>query len=220
MQRKPIQIAIVDDHHLFRKGVVKLVQSLSDNFKVILEASNGQEFLKKITENTQINLVIIDLDMPVMNGFELAEKLKQEYPDLNTLALTMHSDDDDSIIRMIKSGVKGYLGKDIEPSELKEAIETVSKGDFFFNKSLSGKLLNMIISEGNNADWSLNDRELQFVTLCCSELTYKEIADKMFLSPKTIDGYRASLFERFNTKSRVGLVLLAIKKGWVDVSKL
>lgn len=220
MEKNKIRIAVVDDHHLFRKGVVKLIHSLNDQFEVVLEASNGQDFLNKINADHSVQLAIIDLDMPVMNGFELASRIKEEHAEINVMALTMHNDDENAIIRMIKSGVKGYLGKDIDPDELKNAIETVATGVFFFNRALSGKLLNMVLAESNSPELTLNDRELEFVRFCCSELTYKEIADRMFLSPKTIDGYRAGLFERFNAKSRVGLVLLAIKKGWVDVNKL
>ena len=220
MEAKSINIAVVDDHKLFRKGLIKLIQSLDDTYKVVLEASNGEDFLNKLPEDHKLQMVVVDIDMPVMNGFELSEKLTEEHPDLPVLALTMHGDDESSIIRMIKSGVKGYLSKDIEPEELKNAITTVSKGVFHFNEALSGKLLNMVITDDESKKDLFNDRELDFLRLCCSELTYKEIAGQMFLSPKTIDGYRAALFERFGAKSRVGLVLLAVKNRWVNLNEL
>ena len=163
----------------------------------------------------EFDIAIVDLDMPIMNGYEISEILRDKHPDINVLILTM-IDDEQSIIRMVKSGVKGYLGKDINPSELKKAIESVNNGVFHFNQAFSEKLLQMALNEGGNGH-GLNDRELKFLELCCSELTYKEIADQMCLSPKTIDGYRANLFERFEIKSRVRLVMLAIKSGWVDV---
>ncbi|MCR9173377.1 MAG: response regulator transcription factor [bacterium] len=220
MEAKTINIAVVDDHQLFRKGLIKLIHSLSDSYKVVFEASNGEDFLSRMDNFDQLTMIIVDIDMPVMNGYELAEALMKKHPDLPVLALTMHGDNEMSIIRMIKSGVKGYLSKDIEPDELKSAIETVSSGVFHFNQALSGKLLNMVITDNESKKELFNDRELEFLRLCCSELTYKEIADKMFLSPKTIDGYRAALFERFEAKSRVGLVLLAIKNRWVNLNEL
>lgn len=220
MEAKTINIAVVDDHKLFRKGLIKLIHSLDDSFKVVLEASNGEDFLNRLPTDHNLNMVIVDIDMPVMNGFELSEKLMNDHPNLPVLALTMHGDDETSIIRMIKAGVKGYLSKDIEPDELKKAIETVASGVFHFNQALSGKLLNMVITDNDNKKDLFNDREYEFLQLCCSELTYKEIADRMFLSPKTIDGYRAALFERFEAKSRVGLVLLAVKNRWVNLDEL
>lgn len=220
METKTIHIAVIDDHQLFRKGIIKLIHSLDPRFKVILESSNGKDFLERLTNDHNLDMVVLDIDMPVMNGFELSEKLMLDYPDLPILALTMHGDDEQAIIRMIRAGVKGYLSKDIEPEELTKAIETVSSGIFHFNDALSGKLLNMVIAENENKSLLFNDREFEFLQLCCSELTYKEIADRMFLSPKTIDGYRAALFERFEAKSRVGLVLLAVKNGWVNLNEL
>lgn len=220
MEAKTIHIAVVDDHQLFRKGLIKLIHSLSDSFQVVLEASNGQDFLNRLATDHELSMVVVDIDMPVMNGFELTEKLTEEYPNIPVLALTMHGDDENSIVRMIKAGVKGYLSKDIEPEELKNAIETVAENTFFFNETLSGKLLNMVITDNSSKNDLFNDRELEFLNLCCSELTYKEIADRMCLSPKTIDGYRAALFERFEAKSRVGLVLLAIKNRWVNLDEL
>ncbi|XOV68011.1 MAG: response regulator [Fluviicola sp.] len=220
MEADSIKIAVVDDHQLFRKGLINLIHSLDERYEVVIETSNGQELLQILAQENIPDMVIVDIDMPIMNGYELAEKLKNQFPNLPVLALTMHGENESSIIRMIKAGVKGYLSKDIEPEELKSAIQTVASGVFHFNHALSGKLLNMVITDNDAKKNLLNDREYEFLKLCCSELTYKEIADRMFLSPKTIDGYRAALFERFETKSRVGLVLLAVKNNWVDLNEL
>ena len=212
-----IRIAIVDDHKLFREGIARLIASLDDRFDVVMEASNGQDFLNRLPKDHQLDVIIVDLDMPIMNGHELAQELKENEASFNLLALTMHGEDEQAIIRMIRSGVKGYLSKDVEPDELKAAIHSVAKGTFHFNDALNGKLLEIILDEKSNTKYELNDREQQFLELACSELTYKEIADQMFLSPKTIDGYRAALFERFNAKSRVGLVLFALKHELVEL---
>lgn len=216
MNNSKINIAVVDDHQLFRKGIIKLINSLDDQFEIIIEASNGQDFMNRLPNEHNLDVVIADLDMPLMNGFELSALLKEKHPELNVITLTMHGEDEQAIIKMIRNGIKGYLSKDVEPEDLKRAIKTVSKGKFHFNEALSGKLLEIIMEDGPESD-ALNDRHREFVELCCSELTYKEIADRMHASPKTVDGYRAALFERFEIKSRVGLVLLAIKKGWFSV---
>lgn len=216
MNNSKINIAVVDDHQLFRKGIIKLINSLDDQFEIIIEASNGQDFMNRLPNEHNLDVVIADLDMPLMNGFELSALLKEKHPELNVITLTMHGEDEQAIIKMIRNGIKGYLSKDVEPEDLKNAIKTVAQGKFHFNEALSGKLLEIIMGDGPKSD-ELNDRHREFVELCCSELTYKEIADRMHASPKTIDGYRAALFERFEIKSRVGLVLLAIKKGWFSL---
>lgn len=215
MNNKPIHIAVVDDHTLYRKGLVELIRSINTDFQVELEASNGQDFLNRLPNENNLKMAIIDIDMPEMDGFELAAIIKERFPKIHILVITMLTDER-SLIRMIKTGIKGYLGKDVETDELEAAINTISKGRFYFNEALSSKMLQVIQSE-DDEKYELNDREQQFIELSCSELTYKEIADKMCLSPKTIDGYRAALFERFEIKSRVGLALLAIKQGWVTI---
>ncbi len=213
-----IKIAVVDDHSLLRIGLIKLIKSLDSSFDITIDVSSGEDFFEKLANTEPPRIAIVDIDMPVMNGFDVAAKLRQEYPQIHVLILTMMSDED-SLIKMIRLGVKGYLNKDVDPHELHQAILSVAKGNFHYNETVSGKLIDVIQSEEtpkvHKEDFS--ERELKFLELCCTELTYKEIAALMFLSPKTIDGYRAQLFERLNAKSRVGLVLLAIKNGWVEI---
>lgn len=213
-----INIAIVDDHSLLRTGLVKLIKSLDPAFEISIDVSSGQELFERLKEVPVPNIALVDIDMPVMNGFDVAAKLRQDYPNLPVLILTMMSDED-SLIKMIRLGVKGYLNKDVDPDELHQAIKSVAKGNFHYNEAVSGKLIDVIQSEEqlDVTKQDLSERDLKFLELCCTELTYKEIAALMFLSPKTIDGYRAQLFERFNAKSRVGLVLLAIKNEWVQI---
>jgi len=213
-----INIAIVDDHSLLRTGLVKLIKSLDPAFEISIDVSGGQELFERLKEVPVPNIALVDIDMPVMNGFDVAAKLRQDYPKIPVLILTMMSDED-SLIKMIRLGVKGYLNKDVDPDELHQAIKSVAKGNFHYNEAVSGKLIDVIQSEEqlDVTKQDLSERDLKFLELCCTELTYKEIAALMFLSPKTIDGYRAQLFERFNAKSRVGLVLLAIKNEWVQI---
>jgi DNA-binding NarL/FixJ family response regulator len=217
-----IQIAVVDDHKLFRAGLINLVLSLGHEFQIQLQANHGQELLDSLEKinsdpsKSLPDLIILDVDMPIMNGFETAEHLKEFYPDLKVLVLTMLQDET-TLIRMLKLGIKGYLGKDVEPAELKNALLSIHNKGFHYTDAFTGRLIAVLQSDGENdpAVSIMNDRELTFLKMCCSEMTYKEIADKMCLSPKTIDGYRANLFEKLEAKSRVGLVLYAIKNGIV-----
>jgi two-component system invasion response regulator UvrY len=214
-----IKIALVDDHSLLRNGLSSLVESLGNT--VLFEADNGREFQKKLDPNDLPDIVLMDINMPEMDGFETTEWLKQNHPDVKVLALSMY-DNETSIIRMLKCGAKGYILKDSEPAELKEAIlALVSKG-FYYSDLVSGKLMHAINNMDDKTDdlknlVPLNDRETAFLKYTCTELTYKEIADKMFVSHRTIDGYRDALFEKLKLKTRVGLVMYAIKNGIVNI---
>ncbi|OFZ67636.1 MAG: DNA-binding response regulator [Bacteroidetes bacterium RIFCSPHIGHO2_02_FULL_44_7] len=211
METKHLRIAVVDDHRLYRKGLINLIGSLGEHFKVLLEAGNGQEFIEQLATSEQPDLVILDVEMPVMDGIETATYLQFNFPALPILVISM-IEDEGTLIRMLKLGVKGYLSKDVEPAELKEALLSISQKGYYYTDLLTGKLI-LSLNADTTPTQLLNDRELRFIELCCSEYTYKEIADLMFLSPKTIDGYRAVLFEKLGVKSRVGLVLHAIKNG-------
>jgi len=167
------------------------------------------------------DIVLLDINMPEMDGYETAQWLKQHHPDVKVLALSMY-DNETSIIRMLKSGARGYILKDSEPGELKAALRALEEKGFYYSDLVSGKLMHAINKmEDENGNLKnivpLNERETDFLTYACTELTYKEIAEKMFLSPRTIDGYRDALFEKLNVKTRVGLVMYAIKNGIVRI---
>lgn len=213
-----LRIAVVDDHTLFRSGLINLIKSFGAAYDVVFEANNGKEFLIELQKKPDLNIAIMDMNMPEMNGFETAMELQKNYPDIKILIITM-LEEEQTLIKMLKHGVRGYLSKDVEPKELKEAIDTIATKGFYYTDHLTGKLINALkFPESNgNKEEILNDRELKFLQLACSEYTYKEIADIMFLSVKTIDGYRNSLFEKLQVKSRVGLVLYAIKNNLVKV---
>jgi len=217
-----INIAVVDDHALFRKGLINLIQSFDGNYSICVEAENGNDLLQKLDKAEHApHMVIMDMNMPQMDGFELGKRLKTQYPDLHVLVVSMiHKEE--SIIRMLRIGVKGYLSKDIDPDELHTAIQSVMNKGYYYTDFITGKLLDNISKTDKHPralepEVVLNDRELQFLQLACSEDTYQQIADKMFLSIKTIDGYRASLFEKLNVKSRSGLVLFGVKAGLVSL---
>lgn len=159
--------------------------------------------------------------MPEMDGYETTLWLKKNHPEIKVLALSMY-DNENAIIRMFKAGAKGYILKDCEPSELRMALDALAGKGFYYSEMVTGRLIHSINKLDDDDDHTshliqLNDRELEFLKLACSELTYKEIADRMFLSPRTIDGYRDALFEKLHVKTRVGLVMYAIKNGIVTL---
>ena len=212
-------IALTDDHTLLRNGLAALVQSLGHI--VLFEADNGKDFISKLDKNNLPELVLLDINMPEMDGYDTAQWIKNNHYDIKVLALSMY-DNENSIIRMLKCGAKGYILKDSEPAELKAAIEAVMSKGFYYSDLVSGKLIHAInkLDDDDNGLKSLiqlNDRETDFLKYACTEMTYKEIADKMFVSPRTIDGYRDALFEKLHVKTRVGLVMYAIKNGVVNI---
>ncbi len=211
-------IALADDHVLLRNGLASLVNNLGHT--VLFEADNGQQLTEKI-KNSEPALVLMDINMPQMDGFATTQWLKENHPDIKVLALSMY-DNEASIIRMLRCGARGYILKDSEPAELKAAIDAVLNKGFYYSELVSGKLIHAInkMDDGGSdvhALVKLNGRETDFLKYACTEMTYKEIADKMFVSPRTIDGYRDALFEKLHVKTRVGLVMYAIKNGIVTV---
>lgn len=219
MANEKIKVALADDHVLLRRGLASLVDSFPE-YKVIFEADNGLDFQDKINRDNLPDLVLLDINMPKQDGFATAQWLKQTYPLVRIMALSMY-DNENSVIRMFKAGAKGYILKDCEPHELKAALDSIMTKGYFYSELVTGKLIHTINKMDDDADVSnlshLNEKEMQFLKLACTEMTYKEIADKMFLSPRTIDGYRDALFEKLNLKTRVGLVMYAIKNGIVQV---
>lgn len=213
------KIALVDDHTLLRNGLTSLIESIGNT--VLFESNNGKEFLEKLNKDNLPDIVLMDINMPEMDGFETTQWLKQNHPEVHVLALSMY-DNETSIIRMLKCGAKGYILKDSEPAELKTAIADIMNKGFYYSDLVSGKLMHAINKMDDEGDGlknlvPLNERETDFLKYACTEMTYKEIADKMFVSPRTIDGYRDALFEKLHLKTRVGLVMYAIKTGIVNL---
>jgi two-component system invasion response regulator UvrY len=217
---KPYTVALADDHVLIRNGLAGLINSF-DDYKVLFQATNGIDFIDKLSTNEVPDIVLLDINMPKKDGYETALWLKQNHPDVKVLALSMY-DNETAIIRMLKNGAKGYILKDAEPMELKTALDSVMQKGYHYSELVTGHLINTInkIDDGakNKSALLLSDREMEFLHHVCSELSYKEIADKMFVSPRTVDGYREALFEKLNAKTRVGLVLYAIKNGIVNLN--
>jgi DNA-binding NarL/FixJ family response regulator len=203
-----IKITIVDDHLLFSQSLCFLIGSFKE-FTVIGNYNNGKEFINAFSKETdKPDIILLDVNMPIMDGHETIKWLKTNNPELKVLALSVN-DDEETIMKMITNGAKGYLLKDTHPNIFKEALLDVYNKGFYYSEMVSGFLINKL---GNNENKiTLKEREIEFIKLACTEKTYKEIADGMCLSPKTIDGYRENLFQKLEIKTRIGLVLYAIK---------
>ena len=213
-------VALIDDHVLLRNGLANLIETLGD-YKVLFQADNGKQFVETVQNGTVPNIVLIDINMPIMDGYETAIWIRENKLKIINLALSMY-DDENSIIKMFKAGAKGYILKDCDPSELKTALEALVTKGFYYNEMITGKLIHTINTLDEKEIQSkmlakLNDREITFLKLVCSEYTYKEIAEKMFVGSRTVDGYRDALFEKLEVKSRVGLVMFAIKNGVISL---
>ncbi len=207
-------IALADDHVLLRKGLASLVQNLG--YSVLFEADHGQELVDKIQTGADPDLVLMDINMPVKDGYETTRWIRENKPLVKVLALSMY-DDESAVIRMLKSGARGYILKDAEPAELKAALDAVIQKGFYYSEMVTGRLVHSVAGDddknGTNKLLNLTDRETAFLKLACTELSYKEIASEMHLSPRTIDGYRDALFEKLCLKTRTGLVVYAIRHG-------
>ncbi|MEO6723407.1 MAG: response regulator transcription factor [Ferruginibacter sp.] len=211
------QIILVDDHVLLRDALATLINSFPE-FNVLSVASNGIDVIKAIEEGNIPDIVVLDLNMPKMDGFETAAWLKNNHPDIKVVILTMY-DSEIALIRLLQAGVRGFLKKDIHPMELKNALIAVAENGYYYSHQATGKL-GTLFKKNNDAGNSierafLTDIEIDFIKNACSEMTYKEIALKMSLTPRTIDNYRDSLFDKLNVKSRVGLAIYAVKNGVV-----
>jgi two-component system, NarL family, invasion response regulator UvrY len=214
---RKIQVAIADDHTLLRKALARLIASF-ENYSVLFEAENGKEIKARITQNIIPDIVLLDVNMPEMDGYETVRWLYQNYPQIKVLALSMFSDEK-TIIRMLRLGAKGYILKNIDPEELKNALDSVMKKNFYLSEYISGKIISGLHKDaGKDEDQViLSEKEKEFLRLICTEITYKDIAAKMFVSPRTVDEYRNTLFEKLKVKSRVGLVMYAMRNGLIEI---
>lgn len=227
LKKAQLKLAIIDDHNLFRKGLITLINLAYKNNTIILfEAESGKELMVKLDKKALPDIILLDIDMPDMNGFETVAWLQKHYPEIAILVISM-IETEEAVVRMFRLGVKGYLSKDIEVEDMFNALTALSNKGYYYSDFVTSKLINSIKSENDlntlssadkNPLWNqLTENERTFITFACSELTYDQIAKKMFLSPKTIDSYRDSVFTKFNIKNRVGLVLFAIENGLVTI---
>lgn len=217
MNLKKIKIILADDHVLLRNALASLINSFGE-FEVIAQAENGQEVIDQLEKDNIPHLLILDLNMPRMDGFETAKIIYEKYPQVNVLVLTMY-DSELALIRLLKAGVKGFLKKDAHPMELKKALLLVADSQYYYSTAninkLTGLIKNSHKKESGHKNF-LNDQEIQFLRLSSTDMTYKEIANAMHMTARKVDHFRDNLFEKLEVKSRVGLAMYAIKNGLIS----
>ena len=215
------KIALVDDHILVRTGLAGIINAYPD-YTVLFEADNGKDFIGQLNPLDLPDIILLDVSMPEMNGFETACWLKENHPQIKIMALSM-LDDERSIIQMLKNGAMGYILKDISPTELKKAMDAVHDKGIYINDIMYSNFVYTIkngVAEPEDEYQkliNLPEREKEFLKWLCTEKSLKEIAAEMHLSPRTIDGYRDNLFEKIKVNSRVGLVLFALRNELVKL---
>lgn len=211
-----VKIGIADDQQLFLKSLAQLIDRFK-NFVTILEASNGEVLLKKLQLATEYpDILIMDVNMPVMDGVEASKIVSEKYPDLKIVALSM-KDDDTTIIEMLKAGACAYLLKDIHPMELEKALAEIYEKGYYNADELNIRYRRLLRNKQETEKVLLSEQELRFLKYACSDLTYKQIAAEMNKAVRTIDGYRESVFQKFNVQSRVGMAMEAIRRQLVEI---
>ncbi|HEY1017699.1 MAG TPA: response regulator transcription factor [Sediminibacterium sp.] len=207
-----IRIALVDDHVVLRNSLGIMLEKIP-GYEIVFEADNGLHLIRQLKEHPIPDIILLDITMPGMDGGETARWLKQEYPDIKILVVTMLKSDP-AIIQLIKKGARGYLLKDCETAELITAINAVCETGYYYNELFTPGMKAQSLLHNHT---SLSAREITFLRWACTDLTHKEIAAEMQVSPRTIDGYRDSLFRKLNVTSRVGIVVFALKNGFIQL---
>jgi len=208
-------IAIIDDHLLIAKALSGIIENFKQ-YEVLYECENGMTLQEKFKVKKNIpDIVLLDISMPVMDGFETAKWLKENHPAVLIMALSMQ-DDEQSLIKMIKNGARGYLLKNVHPAELEKALGALVTNGFYYPDWATSKVFLSISTESSTKEKNIDitEREKELLLYSVTEMSYKEIAEKMFCSPRTVESYRDSLFEKLGLKTRVGLAVFAIKNGF------
>lgn len=218
IKSEKIKVMLVDDHVLLRDALATLINSF-DEFSVIGTAGNGVELMRAMKNGDRPDIVLLDLNMPEMDGFDTAKELHELNPDIRILILTMY-DSEIALIRLLQLGVRGFLKKDIHPVELRTSLVTVSRGSgYYYSNQATGKLASLFQKHHESSrpleKSILSEKEIDFLKLASTDLTYKEIASEMNMTPRAIDCCRDLLFEKLDVKSRVGLAIYAVKHGIV-----
>lgn len=203
------KVVVVDDHILLSQAIAELVNSF-DAFEVMYLCKNGKELLTRLKDpKNMVDVVLMDVNMPVLNGIQTTKVLNKQYSTIKVLALSVENAND-TVLSMLRAGARGYLMKDTKKEILNQALLEVIERGYYHTNTVASLLVGSLIPK---EEVFLKPRELEFIKQACSEMTYKEIANEMCLSPKTIEGYRDSLYEKLNIKNRIGLVLYAIRNN-------
>lgn len=206
-----IEIGIVDDHAMFREGLVNLLEEF-DDIRVIFSARNTAEMQAVLRRENLPAVVLMDINLPQTDGHASTRWLKANFPEIHVIALSMY-EDELNIVKMLKSGAGGYILKEESVDEVVRAIRSILAHGVYLNGLVSGRLVHMLRADTSDNETKLTGREKEFLGHCCSELTYKEIANAMGISPRTIENYCEDLFKKLGVRSRTGLAMYALKKG-------
>ncbi|HOZ39493.1 MAG: response regulator transcription factor [Flavobacteriales bacterium] len=210
-----IKLALADDQVLFRRGLTMLLRDLSD-VEVAFECSNGEELLTGL-KNNSVDVVLLDLEMPVLNGMDTMKRMREEFPQVKVIVLSMHSEEK-FIVHLMELGANGYVLKTAEPDEIEDAIRAVASTGYHFSPMVSRVMLHGLVKKEklkptfDDVD-PLTERELDVLRLICQELTTTEIAGKLFLSPRTVEGHRNNILQKTGARNTAGIVVYAMSKG-------
>jgi DNA-binding NarL/FixJ family response regulator len=212
-----INVLIADDHKIFRDGLISLMEE-SPDIRVVGEAANGNEVLQKL-ENVQPDLILMDISMGEAGGIQATQLVKEKYPGIKILVLSMHSESS-YILKMLELGASGYLLKDAGKDEMLSAIRTVASGNSYYSSQVSAKIVEALTKKSQPSrrrdDIPLTPRELEMLKLIAEEFSNQEIAEKLFISIRTVDTHKRNLLEKLKVKNTAGLVKYAIKKGLLE----
>ncbi len=210
--QRTISIAIADDHKMVREGIVKIINSF-ENFNVTIQADDGLELIQKLEiADTMPDICILDINMPRKNGWVTLAEIKQKWTSLKIVMLSVLGEVT-VINTAITNGANGYICKSNDPDDLRDTLIKVYELGYFYP---IGSSQTFLASVGSPAKAYLTSRELKFLEFCCEDSSYKEIADRMHVSPRTVEGYRDALFEKLSLRTRIGLVMYAIKNGIIS----
>lgn len=212
--KQPISVVLADDHEIFRDGM-KLMLSKLPEFEIKGDASDGRELIK-LVDALKPDIVVTDIKMPLMDGVEATKYITKKYPQTGVIALSMF-DEISLIVEMLEAGASGYLVKDCDKQEIKEAIERVHQQEQYYCRHTGNKLMQVMArnakKDSKAAAPTLSDKEKEIIDLICQQYTTKEIGEKLFMSPRTVEGYRLKILEKLEAKNTVGIVIAAIKYG-------
>lgn len=217
MYMQKYRILIADDHSMLREALVSFINA-TGSFHVVTATGNGKELVASLAAGIEADLALIDLSMPEMDGYATAQWLQQYRPGIKIIVLTMF-DPGFPLLRLMQLGIRGFLKKDADPSELRMALDAVAEDGYYYTSGTACRLA-AILEKQDPDDTSsfrpwLSKSEIEFLKLASTEFTYKEIASRMGITPRAVDGYRDGLFEKLGVKNRVGLVIYAVKNGIV-----
>lgn len=213
--KQVIRLALADDQHLFRRGMALLLRDMADA-QVVLECANGEDLLIAL-KKAEVDIVLLDLEMPVLDGTETMKRIRQEFPQVKVIILSTH-DEDDFIARLMELGANGYMLKTAEPDEIDTAIRSVAQSGFYLNDAVNKAMLHGLVKKKkvkpvfNDID-PLSERELEVLRGICQELTTSEIAARIFVSPRTVDFHRNNLLLKTGARNAAGLVVYALTQG-------